>query len=65
MVQQLSDDFLTGVGDAYPVIKAGGDFPVIPTSKNLLDGEVESPDLFKRGNYYCADSPLHRHLHVC
>jgi hypothetical protein len=62
MVQQLSDDFLSGVGNAYPVIEAGGDCPVTPTSKNLLDGEVESPDLFKRGNYYCEDSHSPSHF---
>ncbi|PVH81295.1 glycoside hydrolase family 43 protein [Cadophora sp. DSE1049] len=35
-----------------PLVEAGGDFPVTPASKNLVDGLVESPDLFKRGDYY-------------
>ncbi|KAG4435056.1 hypothetical protein IFR05_009462 [Cadophora sp. M221] len=52
LVQELTPDFLNGAGKAYPVVEAGGDFPVTPTSKNLVDGQVESPDLFKRGDYY-------------
>jgi hypothetical protein len=50
MVQRLLDDFSSGVAFAYPVIEASGDFPITPTPKNILDGEVESRDLFKRDN---------------
>jgi hypothetical protein len=53
LVQQLTDDFLNGTGKAYPVIDRGGEFPVTSTSPNQIDGQVESPDLFKRGNRYC------------
>lgn len=52
LVQQLTDDFLNGTGKAYPVVQEGGDFPVMPASENLIDRQVESPDLFKRGEYY-------------
>ncbi|KAL1859652.1 hypothetical protein Daus18300_009517 [Diaporthe australafricana] len=50
LIQQLTDDFLNGTGDAFPVIQDGGSFPVMPNSPNLIDGQVESPDLIKRGD---------------
>lgn len=52
LIQQLTNDFLNGTGDAFPVIQDGGSFPVMPNSPNLIDGQVESPYLIKRGDTF-------------
>lgn len=51
-VQQLTPDFLNGTGVNYPIVQ--GSYPVTQNSTNLIDGQVEAPDFFKRGDYYYA-----------
>ncbi|KAI9053403.1 hypothetical protein LZ554_002361 [Drepanopeziza brunnea f. sp. 'monogermtubi'] len=52
LVQELSEDFLQASGPSYPVHQAGTDFPILPNSTNLIDGQFQAPDLFRRGDTY-------------
>ncbi|KAJ5032416.1 uncharacterized protein L3040_009021 [Drepanopeziza brunnea f. sp. 'multigermtubi'] len=52
LVQPLSEDFLQASGRSYPVHQAGTGFPIFPDSPNLIDGQFQSPDLFRRGDTY-------------
>ncbi|CAI7673616.1 unnamed protein product [Penicillium bialowiezense] len=56
IIEKLTDDFLNSTGESSYIIQQGGDFPVTATSPNLIDGQVESPDLFKRGDWWCKGS---------
>lgn len=51
-IEPLTPDYLNGTGSFWPVTLPGA-FPVTQNSSSIIDGSIEAPDLFKRGDTYC------------
>lgn len=51
-LQRLTQDFLNTTGTNILVVQ--GSYPVYENSSNIIDGQVEAPDFFKRGGHYYA-----------